>query len=41
MAYYHSEREAAKRGRPNAQTLFDDLRTRFPGGSSAEPATAS
>ncbi|WP_302848343.1 hypothetical protein [Methylomonas sp. LWB] len=41
MAYYHSEREAAKRDRPNAQTLFDDLRTRFPGGSSAKPAAAS
>lgn len=38
LAYYQSVREAAKRGRPNAQTLYDDLRTRFPGGGGVKAA---
>jgi hypothetical protein len=38
LAYYQSVREAAKRGRPNAQTLYEDMRTRFPGNSSAKAA---
>lgn len=38
LAYYQSVREAAKRGRPNAQTLYDDLRTRFPGGGATKAA---
>jgi hypothetical protein len=40
LAFYQSVREAAKRGRPNAQTLYDDLRTRFPGGG-GRPAAAT
>jgi hypothetical protein len=39
LAYYHSVHEAAKRGRPNAQTVYDDLRTRFPGSSRAAAAS--
>jgi hypothetical protein len=31
LAYYQSVREAAKRGRPGADTIYNDLRTRFPG----------
>lgn len=42
LAYYQSVREAAKRGRPNAQTLYDDLRSRFPGNArSAATAPAA
>lgn len=37
LAYYQSVREAAKRGRPGADTIYNDLRTRFPG-SSPQPA---
>ena len=31
LAYYQSVREAARRGVPGAQQIYDDLRTRFPG----------
>lgn len=37
LAYYQSVREAAKRGRPGAQAIYDDLSSRFPG-SSRQPA---
>lgn len=38
LAYYQSAREAARRGRPAAQGVYDDLRTRFPGASPLKPA---
>lgn len=43
LAFYQNVREAAKRGRPGAQSLFEDLRTRFPGGkrTPATPTPAS
>jgi hypothetical protein len=31
LAYYQSVREAAKRGRPGAEAIYNDLRQRFPG----------
>ncbi|WP_320054507.1 hypothetical protein [uncultured Acetobacteroides sp.] len=31
LAYYNSVKEAAKRNAPGAQTIYEDLRTRFPG----------
>jgi len=31
LAYYQAVREAARRGRPGAQPIYDDLRQRFPG----------
>ncbi|GAC1633683.1 MAG: hypothetical protein NVS9B10_29210 [Nevskia sp.] len=31
LAYYNNVHEAARRGRPGAQSIYDDLRTRFPG----------
>lgn len=34
-AYYHSVEEAAKRGRPGAETIYNELQKRFPGGSPA------
>jgi hypothetical protein len=34
LAFYQSVREAAKRGRPGAQAIYDDLQQRFPGGPS-------
>ena len=37
LAYYQSAREAARRGRPGAQGIYDDLRSRWPTGSAAEP----
>lgn len=37
LAFYQNVRQAAKRGVANAQTVFDDLKNRFPG-SSATPA---
>lgn len=33
LAYYQSAREAARRGRPGAQGIYEDLRSRFPGAS--------
>ena len=38
LAYYQSVREAAKRGRAGADTIYNDLRTRFPG-ANPQPAT--
>ncbi len=32
LSYYQSVRAAGKRGIANAQAIYDDLRTRFPGG---------
>ena len=37
LAYYQSVREAAKRGRAGADTIYNDLRTRFPGGNPQPP----
>ncbi len=39
LAFYQNVRQAAKRGITGAQTIFDDLKTRFPG-SGATPAVA-
>lgn len=33
LAYYQSVREAARRGRAGADTIYNDLRQRFPGGN--------
>ena len=33
LAYYNSVREAAKRGAPEAKTIYEDLRARFQGRS--------
>ena len=41
LAYYQSVREAAKRGRPGAQAIYDDLRSRFPGGGARQAAAAA
>ena len=38
LAYYGNVRQAAKRGRAGADTIYNDLRTRFPGGN-PRPAT--
>ena len=38
LSYYQNVRQAAKRGRPGTDTIYGELRTRFPGGS-ASPAT--
>ena len=38
LAYYQSVREAARRGVPGAQQIYDDLRTRFPGGGARAAA---
>ena len=35
LAYYQSAREGARRGRAGAQGIYDDLRSRFPGGNAA------
>lgn len=35
LAYYQSVREAARRGRSAALTIYDDLRQRFPGAPTA------
>ena len=37
LAFYQNVRQAAKRGITGAQSIFDDLKTRFPG-SGAQPA---
>ena len=31
LAYYNNTGNAAKRGRPDAQSIHDDLATRYPG----------
>lgn len=33
LAYYQNVREGARRGRAGADTIYNDLRTRFPGGN--------
>lgn len=40
LAYYQAVREAARRGRAGAETIYEDLRLRFPGAGpgSAPPA---
>jgi hypothetical protein len=38
LAFYQNVRQAAKRGVAGAQAIFDDLKTRFPGGNGT-PAT--
>jgi len=38
LAYYQSVREATRRGRPGAETIYNDLKQRFPGSNPA-PAT--
>lgn len=35
LAYYQSAREAARRGRPGAEVIYQDLRSRFPGAGAA------
>ena len=37
LAYYQNVRQGAKRGRAGADTIYNELRPRFPGGS-AQPA---
>jgi len=37
LAYYANVREAAKRGRPGADTIFNDLKVRFPGANPQPP----
>lgn len=31
LGYYQSSKEAARRGRPGAETIYNDLQSRFPG----------
>jgi hypothetical protein len=38
LAYYNSVREAAKRNAPGAQTIYDELKTRFAGRPTKKPA---
>ena len=40
LAYYQSVRQAAKRNRPGAEVIYNDLKARFPGGihAAATPA---
>ena len=37
LAYYQSVREAKRRGRPGAETIYNDLRPRFPGSTPSNP----
>lgn len=37
LAYYQSVREAKRRGRPGAETIYNDLRPRFPGSTPGNP----
>ena len=39
LAYYQTVREAARRGRAGADTIYNDLRARFPGGTPAPAPT--
>lgn len=41
LAFYQNVRQAAKRGKPNAQTVYDDLKSRFPGGGGGTPPPAN
>ena len=38
--FYGHNREAAKAHAPNAQTVYDDLSARFPGGAARKAARA-
>jgi len=38
LAYYQNVRQGAKRGLPGADTIYNDLRVRFPGNSPQPPA---
>lgn len=40
LAYYQAVREAARRGRPGSQPIYEDLRQRFPGTTRTPAATA-
>jgi hypothetical protein len=37
LSFYQNVRQAAKRGRPGADTIYNDLRVRFPGGNPQPP----
>lgn len=39
LAYYQNVREAARRGLPGAQQIYDDMRVRFPGAGTRPVAT--
>lgn len=39
LAYYQNVRQAARRGVKDAQTIYDDLRERFPGHHGGKPPT--
>lgn len=39
LAFYQNVRQAAKRGVSGADTIYDDLKTRFPGRPKKDPAT--
>ncbi len=41
LAYYQSVREAARRGRPGAEAIYNDLQTRFPGAPKAAATPAA
>ncbi len=41
LAYYQSVREAAKRGRAGAQSIYEDLQQRFPGAPTAAQRAAA
>ncbi len=39
LAFHANVKQAAKRGVPGTDTIYDDLKTRFPGRPKAEPPT--
>jgi hypothetical protein len=39
LAFHQNVKQAAKRGVPGTDTIYDDLKTRFPGRPKAEPPT--
>jgi hypothetical protein len=41
LAYYQSVREAARRGRPGAEDIYNDLQTRFPGAPTKAATSAA
>ena len=41
LAYYQTVREAARRGRPGAEAIYNDLQTRFPGAPKAAATPAA
>lgn len=40
LAYYNNVRQAVRQGAPNAQTIYNDLKTRFPGRGGAGGSNA-